>query len=336
MDENLVMHENIKDDYSADLDNMSNNSLVENTLTLDCSLNAFSSDQIGILRDSAKAKYGSSLFSFPCGDILAASCKKSLYSDSGNCLICLSNNLNKYKNSNSSMAENFFILSLSDNNSSNTYFGEKNLQSCFNSSLNICLLVESILKNENNVLASGINSLSNSIFDYKPCRLATFFFNSSVSCLTCSSVNFDLDSIASAMANSMSITRFLNAFSSAVLNSSLNSAGMSNLIDSSAILLDNDGTYINISEKFKLRKVREILIIFERQVIREEISGQISGQMLSNRQKEILGMIQNNPQISRGELSQKLEINSSAVQKHLEKLKMNGILRRIGPAKGGH
>ena len=41
MDENLVMHENIKDDYSADLDNMSNNSLVENTLTLDCSLNAF-------------------------------------------------------------------------------------------------------------------------------------------------------------------------------------------------------------------------------------------------------------------------------------------------------
>ena len=32
MDENLVMHENIKDDYSADLDNMSNNSLVENNV----------------------------------------------------------------------------------------------------------------------------------------------------------------------------------------------------------------------------------------------------------------------------------------------------------------
>ena len=246
-DSSVLISESSLISSDSDLASGSNNSLVENTLTLDCSINAFSSDQIGILRDSAKAKYGSSLESSLCGDILAASCKNSLYSDSGNCLICLSNNLNRYKNSNSSMAENFFILSLSDNSSSNTYFGEKSLQSCFNSSLNTFLLVESILKNENSVLASGINSLGNSIFDYRPCRLATLFFNSSASCLTCFSVNFDLDSIASAIANSTSITRFLNALSSAVLNSSLNSAGTSNLIVSSAILDGKDDYYIKIS-----------------------------------------------------------------------------------------
>ena len=57
---------------------------VENTLTMDCLLNAFSSDQIGALKDRAKAKYGSSLWtSLPCGDIFSASERDSSYFSSG-------------------------------------------------------------------------------------------------------------------------------------------------------------------------------------------------------------------------------------------------------------
>ena len=44
----------------------------------------------------------------------------------------------------------------------------------------------------------------------------------------------------------------------------------------------------------------------------------------------------NNPRISRKELSKSIGINQSAIQKHLDKLKQAGILKRIGPAKGGY
>ncbi|MFQ5531082.1 MAG: winged helix-turn-helix transcriptional regulator [Candidatus Nanoarchaeia archaeon] len=41
---------------------------------------------------------------------------------------------------------------------------------------------------------------------------------------------------------------------------------------------------------------------------------------LSDRQKEILKLLKENPKISRAKLSELLDINPSAVQKHLEKL----------------
>ena len=46
--------------------------------------------------------------------------------------------------------------------------------------------------------------------------------------------------------------------------------------------------------------------------------------------------MKNNPHISHRELSDKLGINQSAIQKHISKLKKIGILRRVGPDKGGH
>jgi len=57
---------------------------------------------------------------------------------------------------------------------------------------------------------------------------------------------------------------------------------------------------------------------------------------LSKRQIEILKLIMNNPKISRKELSKSIGINQSAIQKHLDKLKQAGILKRICPAKGGY
>jgi ATP-dependent DNA helicase RecG len=67
--------------------------------------------------------------------------------------------------------------------------------------------------------------------------------------------------------------------------------------------------------------------------------GQISGQKnysgLTPRQIEILNYIIANNQITRKELTDKVGINSSAIQRHLQKLKTIGLLERAG-TKGGH
>src|SRR3989338_2451946 len=56
---------------------------------------------------------------------------------------------------------------------------------------------------------------------------------------------------------------------------------------------------------------------------------------LTERQIGVLRLIQANPAISRRELAEKLGINQSAVQKHLEALKDKGVLKRVGGARGG-
>jgi ATP-dependent DNA helicase RecG len=63
--------------------------------------------------------------------------------------------------------------------------------------------------------------------------------------------------------------------------------------------------------------------------------GQASGQVkISEKQAEVLEYIIENPKISRGELSKKLRINPSAIQKHIDKLKSEGIIRRVGKTTG--
>ena len=43
-----------------------------------------------------------------------------------------------------------------------------------------------------------------------------------------------------------------------------------------------------------------------------------------------------NRYISKKEISEKIGISTTAVDKNLDKLKQAGILERIGPARGGH
>jgi ATP-dependent DNA helicase RecG len=57
---------------------------------------------------------------------------------------------------------------------------------------------------------------------------------------------------------------------------------------------------------------------------------------LSKREIEVLAEIKSDPKISIKGLSDKLGIYPSAIQKHIVKLKQRGVLRRVGPAKGGH
>ena len=71
-----------------------------------------------------------------------------------------------------------------------------------------------------------------------------------------------------------------------------------------------------------------------------QIGGQIGGQkkgiLLTSKQEKVLTLIKQKPDISRAELSKKLGINESAVQKHLENLKGKKIIERIGADKGGY
>jgi len=49
-----------------------------------------------------------------------------------------------------------------------------------------------------------------------------------------------------------------------------------------------------------------------------------------------MNLIKQNHTISGKEISEKLGINESAVQKRLDSLRKKGILRRVGPDRGGH
>ena len=57
---------------------------------------------------------------------------------------------------------------------------------------------------------------------------------------------------------------------------------------------------------------------------------------LTKREIEIITEIKKNPKISIKMLATIIAINPSAIQKHMEKLVEKGIIKRIGPARGGH
>ncbi|RLD62434.1 MAG: transcriptional regulator [Bacteroidetes bacterium] len=66
-----------------------------------------------------------------------------------------------------------------------------------------------------------------------------------------------------------------------------------------------------------------------------QITNQIDGQIkLSNRQKEVLKLIDANNKISRADISVVTHISESAIQKHLKALKEKGILKRVGGTRG--
>ena len=50
----------------------------------------------------------------------------------------------------------------------------------------------------------------------------------------------------------------------------------------------------------------------------------------------ILSLIAENPQITSTQMAERLGINRSAISKHLKRMQAEGVVRRIGPDKGGH
>lgn len=51
---------------------------------------------------------------------------------------------------------------------------------------------------------------------------------------------------------------------------------------------------------------------------------------------KIIQLIKGNPQITSRAIAQKLSMAHSGVAKHLRNLQNSGIIRRVGPQKGGH
>ena len=67
-----------------------------------------------------------------------------------------------------------------------------------------------------------------------------------------------------------------------------------------------------------------------------QTSGQTSGQTITDTQEKIINVLIDNPKISRKRLSEILKINTSAIQKQIEKLKQMGIIEREGADFGGY
>ena len=67
-----------------------------------------------------------------------------------------------------------------------------------------------------------------------------------------------------------------------------------------------------------------------------QTGGQTGGVKLSDIQEKIVNLINENPKITRRELSERTNINTSALQKHIEKLKQQGIISREGADFGGY
>lgn len=67
-----------------------------------------------------------------------------------------------------------------------------------------------------------------------------------------------------------------------------------------------------------------------------QIGGSIGGSIegLTERQQEILRLLKDNPKVSYRNLAKKLEINDSAIKKHLENLKQAGVVERVGGTRG--
>ena len=74
------------------------------------------------------------------------------------------------------------------------------------------------------------------------------------------------------------------------------------------------------------------MIKFKRPV--SDFSGSEIG---SEKSSEIIfGMFSKNNKINAKQIAGQLNLSSRAVEKHIAKLKVNGKLKRIGSAKGGH
>lgn len=60
------------------------------------------------------------------------------------------------------------------------------------------------------------------------------------------------------------------------------------------------------------------------------------GTKLNKNQIKIIGLIKNNPYITREEIAKKTGITTDGVKYNLNKLVKNNIIERIGPSNGGY
>jgi ATP-dependent DNA helicase RecG len=83
---------------------------------------------------------------------------------------------------------------------------------------------------------------------------------------------------------------------------------------------------------------RQFIAVFKRKGVGRvgEKVGEKVGERLTENQRKILEAILENPQISAKKLSVLVGISSRKIEENISKLKEKGLLKRIGPDKGGH
>jgi ATP-dependent DNA helicase RecG len=64
------------------------------------------------------------------------------------------------------------------------------------------------------------------------------------------------------------------------------------------------------------------------------VEGLVEG--LAESQKAILTLVQSKPGIAKREMAEEIGISTTAIDKNIDVLKAKELLRRVGPAKGGH
>lgn len=69
--------------------------------------------------------------------------------------------------------------------------------------------------------------------------------------------------------------------------------------------------------------------------VTDRVTGRVTGRVTDN-QEMILQLIENNSLLSTSELANLVGISQRKIKENISKLKEMGILKRIGPAKGGH
>ena len=57
---------------------------------------------------------------------------------------------------------------------------------------------------------------------------------------------------------------------------------------------------------------------------------------LKGTSKKIVDIVEDNPCVTIAQVAELLQMNIRGIAKHFQKLQQQGILRRIGPDKGGH
>ena len=87
-------------------------------------------------------------------------------------------------------------------------------------------------------------------------------------------------------------------------------------------------SFTNISDGF-------MVTVYSSQTREKSVASELNTSFVKSSEKIINELI-NNKNITISELSLKLSISTRAIEKQLDKLKQKGIIRRIGPDKGGY
>ena len=104
--------------------------------------------------------------------------------------------------------------------------------------------------------------------------------------------------------------------------------------------LEDSSVFIDFMLNHHIENLKQQIIEYKNSMEADLLEG---GQKLKGGQKEwsettqkVFDIIKSNPLVTRQQLCDELKINPSAIQKHIEKLKAQNVIKRQGGAKGGH